>query len=154
MIDFKEGATTELVQRLEKFSIECPYTAHRAYFQTTLAVVQLALKRMRDVRRTLQTLATRREFSGAEHTALQLMEVHAEAVAGDLDVARRNLAEVPNVVSYEQFRLRRIRQEIEHCYGLGSVPAPTGLDAINASENKLVQFEMAFWVDCAARKAA
>ena len=154
MIDFNTGATTDLAERLEISSVKCPFASQRTYFETTLAVVQLAFKRTREVRRTLQSLGSRPELSRAEFTALQLMEVHAEATAGDLELARRTLAGVPNVVPYEQFRLRRIRQEIEHRFGLGSVPAPTAPDVIFASEKKLVQYEMAFWVDCASRKAA
>jgi len=153
MIDSIEGATVDLAQRLENFIVECPYPLSNLYFRTTLAVVRIALKQTRAARNEMQILAVRPELAPAERAALQLMEVHAEAADGDLDAARRSLA-ASIVVSYEQFRLRRIRHEIEHRFGLGSTPAPTSPDAIVASEDKLVRLEMAFWVDSSARLAA
>jgi hypothetical protein len=151
---FIQGATNDLAHRLEHFAVECPYPRSRLYFETTLAVVRIALKQTKEARRALRALAARPQLDVAERTALQLMEVHTEAADGNLDVARQTLASLPNIVPYEQFRLRRIRREVEHRFGLGQTPAPTRPNELKASENKLIQFEMAFWVDCAARKAA
>jgi tetratricopeptide (TPR) repeat protein len=154
MIDLILGATNELAQRLAHFSIECPYPRSRLYFETTLVVVRIALKQTNAARHAMQNLVMRPEFGLAERAALQLMEAHAEAIDGDFENARRTLAAASNVVSYEQFRLRRIRQEIERRFGLGHDPVPTKLEETVTSEDYLVRLETEFWVDRATTSSA
>jgi tetratricopeptide (TPR) repeat protein len=154
MIDFRQGPTAALAQRLEQLVVKCPYPEHRLYFETTLVVVRIALKRMREARATLKTLAMRPELNASERTALQLMEAHAEAADGDLGAAQQSLAMATNVVTYEEFRLRRLRQEVIQRFGLGSSPPPTRPEEIAAADASLVRIELDFWAERAAQTSA
>ena len=147
MIDSKEGTTNALAQRLERFAVQCPFPAQRLYFETTLAVVRIALRRTLEARRDLKAIAARPGLVPEERAAMTLMEAHAEAADGDLNAARQTLAAVSNVIPFEHFRLRRLKQEIERHFGVGSVPAPTRADEVAASEKKLIRLEMDFWFD-------
>ncbi len=118
MIDFGEGATSALVTRLEQSVTTCPYRDQQLYFETTLAVVRIASKRMHEARRSLTVLSARPELDVDERAALKILEAHAEAAEGNLVAARRSLAAASNIVPYEEFRLRQLRQEVEHRFGL------------------------------------
>ena len=147
-IDFASGATEELAARVERFAAECPFRRTKAYFQSTLAVVRIALKQTEKARQAMQSLASASGLGSGERAALQLMDAHASAIDGHLKEAEAVLSEVPsNLVPYEQFQLRQIRREIERRFGLGDAPALLRADEIKASENTLIRLEMEFWVD-------
>ena len=146
MIDFREGVSEQLVQRLELFTVRCPFPTQRLYFETTLAVVRIALKRMREARRDLEAIAARPGLRVEERAAMKLMEAHVEAADGNFDAARGRIAEATNVVSFEEFKLRRLQKEIERRFGLGPEQALTRADEIEVSDKMLGRLEMDFWV--------
>jgi tetratricopeptide (TPR) repeat protein len=148
MIEFRQRITASLAERLEKFASECPYRSQRLYFETTLAVARIALKRMSEARRDLRVIASRPELEADDRAAVKLMEAHTEAADGDFVAAQQSIAAASNVVSFEQFRkLRQLRQEIEKRFGLGATPAPIRADELAAADNTLVRLEMDFWVE-------
>ena len=146
MIEFREGVTNLLAQRLELFTVQCPFPTQRLYFETTLAVVRIALKQMQEARRDLEAIAARPGLDIEERAAMKLMEAHIEAADGNLEAARGRIAEASNVVSFEEFKLRRLQKEIERRFGLGPEPTLTGADEIEVSEKMLGRLEMDFWV--------
>jgi tetratricopeptide (TPR) repeat protein len=151
MVDLKEAPTDALATRLEELLATCPYRDQQLYFETALVVARIAVKRTSEARNALTALVARPALDVGEWAAIQLMEAHAEAAEGDLAAARRSVAAASNIVPHEQFRLRRLRQELERRFGLGSAPALTRSDEIIASERTLVRLEMDFWVECATR---
>jgi Tfp pilus assembly protein PilF len=153
-IDLKEGITLELAERLGRFVEECPFREQKFYFETTLAIVRIALNRVSDVRQTLRSLARRPELDSSERVALQLMEAHAEAADGDMNAAVESLASVSNVIPFEQLRLRQIKREIERRFGLGAEPAISNPTEIVVSNGRLVRLETDFWIEQANRRAA
>jgi hypothetical protein len=154
MIDFRQGATNVLAQRIQQFAAQCPFPAQKLYFETTLAVVRIALKRMPEARRDLEAIAARPGLAVEERAAMKLMEAHVEAADGNFDAARGRIAEALNVVSFEEFKLRRLQKEIERRFGLGPEPALTGADEIEVSEKMLGRLEMDFWVSRATEASS
>ena len=146
MIEFREGVSDLLAQRLELFTVQCPFPTQRLYFETTLTVVRIALKQMQEARRDLEALAARPGLEMEERAAMKLMEAHVEAADGNFEAARGRIAEASNVVSFEEFKLRRLKKEIERRFGLGPEPALTQADEIVESEKTLGRLEMDFWV--------
>jgi hypothetical protein len=156
MIEMREGATDALAARLTHLVTICPYHEQRLYFETTLTVVRIALKHIREARDGVATLLARRELDSNERAAVHLMEAHVEAVDGNLFAARRSIEAASNVVRYEEFELRRLRREIETRFGLKNAPALTDPHEIDAAEKTLVRLEIGFWIERASgrRRAA
>ena len=152
MIDFREGVSDLLAQRLALLAVQCPFPSQKLYFETTLAVVRNALKRLREARRDLETIAARPRLEMKERAAMKLMEAHIEAADGNFEAARGRIAEATNVISFEEFKLRRLRKEIERRFGLGSEPALSQADEIVKSEKTLGRLEMDFWVSRATAR--
>ncbi|HVC60229.1 MAG TPA: hypothetical protein VND19_07720 [Acetobacteraceae bacterium] len=153
MIDLRAGASPALADRLRRLVLACPYPSHRRYFETTLAVVQLALRDPAEARKAVGSLLARADFEPGERQVLHLMQAHAEAADGDLDAARQSLAAASNVVPYEQFAARQLRSKIERRYGLGTQRALTGGEEIAASEEKIIWLEADAWGTRAAEVA-
>ncbi|MFI4986152.1 MAG: tetratricopeptide repeat protein [Alphaproteobacteria bacterium] len=151
MIDLRSGATPALAERLQALVATCPYREERGYFETTLVVVRIAMKRATEARESLTILVARPEFEPGERAGLHLIKAHAEAADNDPGAARHSLAVASQIYPYELFHLRRLQQEIERRFGLGSAPPLTRPDEIASSEEALVRLEVDFWVARAAR---
>ena len=153
MIELRDGATNRLATNLEYYAKKCPYREQRRYFETSLVVVRISLKQIKEARRTIADLSMRPDFNQNERAALKLIEAHAEAADGDLIAARRSIAAASNIVPYEQFRLRQLQREIENRFGMSNRSAPSKPEDIAAGDRKLVRLEMDFFVDCARARS-
>ena len=154
IIDLRTAASAALAERLQHFVNTCPYLEQRRYFETTLAVLRITLNQVQAARQSLSDLVTRPDFSTVERVALHLMKAHAEAAQGDLTSASQSLMTASNLVPYEQFRTRRLRQEIERRFGLGSVPAVLRSDEIEAANATILRLETEFWASPPTRANA
>ena len=146
MIDLRAGATPALADRLQHLVQTCPYPGQRRYFETTHAVVQLALRRHAEARRAIDGLLARPGFEAGEQQVLHLMQAHAAAAQGDLRAARQSLAAASNVVPSEELVAHRLRREIERRYGLGGGRPLTHRTEIAASEAMLSRLEGDAWI--------
>ena len=147
MIELRSGATQRLAADLHRYANTCPFIDQRRYFETSLAVVRLSLRQIKEARRTIGELSRRTDFDRDEQAALKLMEAHAEAADGDLVAARESIASASNIVPLEEFRLRQLRRQIESRFGIGDRPAPIKPADIAAEDRKLVRLEIGFFVD-------
>ena len=143
-INLRRGVDTALADRMQHLVATCPYPAHRRFFETTLAMVRLKLRRTAEARSSLEALVVRPGVGPSEQAALHLMKAHAEAADGDLNAARRSLETAAIVVPYEEFRARQIRREIERRFGLGGKAALTQPAEIASADATLVELEAAF----------
>ena len=154
MIDLQAGATAELASRLRRLVLACPHPHQQRYFETTLAVVQLALRSAGEARETVADLLRRPEFEAGERQVLHLMRAHAEAADGDIPAARASLDAASNLVPYEDFAARRLRQEIERRYGLDAGGTPMSPTEIADLDTTIIRLEADMWVSHAARSVA
>jgi tetratricopeptide (TPR) repeat protein len=151
MIELRAGAGLALVSDLERFVQTCPYVKQQRYFRTSLAVARLALKQTGPARASLSSLAAEPGLIGIELAAINLMKAHAEALDGDLQAASRSLDTASNVFPYQEFRVRRMRQEMQRRFGLGGVPRLTVPTQIAAADQTLALLEMDFLANRASR---
>ena len=152
-LDLRQGADPSVVERLRMLAATCPFPVHRRYFETTLAVARLALRRPAEARGQLVELAAATEFSPRIRATLHLVKAHAEAADGDLDAARHSLAAAATIVPFEEFRARQLRREIERRFGLGTAPALAQPADLASADARLLALEVRFVIDGMARSA-
>jgi hypothetical protein len=151
MIELRAGARPELVSHLERFVQTCPYRSQQRYFRTSLAIARLALNQAGPARAGLTVLAADPGLVGIELAAVNVMKAHAEALDGDLTAAARSLDTASNVFPYEEFRVLRIRQEMQRRFGLGGSQRLTAPAQIAVADRTLVLLEMDFVANRASR---
>ena len=149
---FTTGPTGEAEKRLARLEAACAFAAQRRYFATALAVVRLALRRPQ-ARAAVEDLARSALLPREDRAAVHLLVASAAAADGDVAAARLNIDKAGELVPYEVFQQRRLRQEIERRYGLrGSAALTSSTDRRN-SEQRLFRLSCAVTTEMARRAA-
>ena len=142
MVDLKSDRANSVLQRLARYAESCPYRGSRGYFSASLAVARLMARQSGPARETLGSLLDTANPNPRVRATLIYLRAHAEMIEGDMNAARQSVARASNLVPYEEFRLRRLRQELERRIGLASSTEQVQAKQIEEADEALVQAEI------------
>jgi tetratricopeptide (TPR) repeat protein len=152
MIELRRGPSEALAARMSNLATTCPFIAQRRYFETALAILEIALQRSAEARSRLESLIATTDLLPVQCGALQLIKAHAEAANDDLPAAATSLAVAANVVPYTHFLAARLQRAISDRFGLGPTAAPAQPEVALAADQHLQQLEMGLVVALATRE--